>query len=138
MRVAVAFTELRSAFIGMRVRGLVVAVRAVMRVPMTLETAIFVMRQCHALHGRDRRHALDRHNQGQQHYSKKPEESLRHQRAFYASCFEPDPRRRFPRTAHFLPAVDVSSETLQRSLSCPLATPLPPMPRPATMPSTGT
>jgi hypothetical protein len=64
-----------------RMRGLGGAIRAIVR--MILAAGIFVMAECHALTGYDRRHALDRNGQSQQQDSKKSEESSRHCRALY-------------------------------------------------------
>ena len=113
MGVAVAFADLLSAFIRVRVRGLLMPLRPVVRMGMLLDSAMFVMRQCHALHGRDRRHALDRNDEGQQHHSNKPEESLRHPQPFYAKCFGPGPTGRFP-GRRILARPEISCDTFPR------------------------
>ena len=64
------------------VKGGVVPIGFIVGVSMVfLPGPILVMRERHALSARDRGQALDRNGQGQQQYSKKLEEGLRHQRA---------------------------------------------------------
>jgi len=82
MGLAAVFTALLGrAFIGMRMRGLVVALGALLGVLVILARATLVMPERHALPRCDSGHALDWDGQGQQQDSKKSEESFGHRRA---------------------------------------------------------
>jgi hypothetical protein len=79
VRLFAVITLLGIARIGMRMRRLIVAIRAglVVRV-VVLARAIVVMPHSHALRCGNRRHPLHRDGDGQQQQGKKPEESSRH------------------------------------------------------------
>lgn len=85
MRILVTFLAvLRPALLRVRMRGVVVAIRAILSVPVTLLAgAILVMSERHALSRRDGSHALDRDGQGQQCDSKNSEEGFRHRWGLY-------------------------------------------------------
>jgi len=73
--------RLRPALIGVRMSGVVVALRALQVVRVGLvSTGILMVPEHLALAGRDRRHRLDRNDQGQQQDGKKAGESSRHRR----------------------------------------------------------
>ena len=81
MVIAAFAIVLGATLTGMRVRGRVVPISAIVVSVVFLPGAVLVMRERHALRPRDRGHALDRNGQGQQEHSKKAEETFRHRRA---------------------------------------------------------
>jgi hypothetical protein len=80
VRVLLAVLVLRPALIGVRMSGVVVAIRAVLLL-LLITGAILVMLEHLALGGGDRGHGLDRDGQGQQQDRKKSAETSRHRLA---------------------------------------------------------